>query len=131
MNHVAALAFAVIVVLQLLILRKQTKMSHAQDRISAQIARLTTVDAGLKTLVTDLVGRIRSGSGDQAAMNKLADDLEAQVDSIVADVKVGTDAEEEIVPPADAGGGEASTQEAGGGESTVAAGGGADVVEEG
>lgn len=65
-------------------------MSAALDRLTADVSALTTVDASAIALLSGLADQIRANAEDPAAMNKLADDIEAQNTALSAAVTANT-----------------------------------------
>lgn len=79
-------------------------MSAATDRLTASVANLTTVSQSTITLLGQLSQMIRDNAGDPTALNKLADDIDADAAALSAAVTANTPAASE--PPA--GGGEST-----------------------
>jgi len=73
-------------------------MSAATDRLTASVANLTTVSQSTITLLGQLSQLIRDNAGDPTALNKLADDIDADAAALSAAVTANTPAATE--PPA-------------------------------
>ena len=69
-------------------------MSAELDRLSAEVERNTSVDAGAIALLNKLAEMIRAGANDPVAMKKLADDLSASSTTLAEAVAANTPAEE-------------------------------------
>lgn len=57
-------------------------MSAEIDRLTASVTNLTTVDASLVTLVGNLAQLLRDSASDPAAINALADKLDAEAATV-------------------------------------------------
>lgn len=68
----------VVVILQLVQITKEACMSAALDRLTASVAAVNTKADSAIALIQGLAQLIRDNSENPAALNKLADDLDAQ-----------------------------------------------------
>lgn len=75
-----------------LVLHKETTMSAEIDRLTASVTNLTTVDASLVTLVGNLAQLLRDSASDPAAINALADKLDAEAATVAQAVTDNTPA---------------------------------------
>lgn len=67
-------------------------MSQEIDRLTASVTNLTTVDASLVTLVGNLAQLLRESASDPAAINALADKLDAEAATVAQAVTDNTPA---------------------------------------
>lgn len=67
-------------------------MSAEIDRLTASVTLLTSVDDSLVTLVTNLAQTIRDNATDSAALNALADKLDAEKQKVADAVTANTPA---------------------------------------
>ncbi len=74
------------------ILEKENTMSAEIDRLTASVTALTTVDDSLVTLVGNLAQAIRDNATDPAALNSLADKLDAEASKVSTAVTANTPA---------------------------------------
>ena len=74
----------------LLILRKVNTMSAATDRIAAEVAEGTEVGQSAIRLITGLAQQIRENAEDPAALNALADSLDANNAALAEAVAANT-----------------------------------------
>lgn len=74
------------------ILKELQKMTAALDRLTAEVAETKTVAASLEAVVAGLAQQIRDNIGDDAALNALADDLDATNKGIADAVTANTPA---------------------------------------
>lgn len=65
-------------------------MSAEIDRLTASVTALTTVDDSLVTLVANLAQTIRDNATDPAALNSLADKLDAEKQKVADAVTANT-----------------------------------------
>lgn len=114
------------------ILRTQREQHMDISRLTAAVEALSTVGESVGATIDNLVNELRANAGDQAAINELADRLEAERAEIVAAIQRGTIAEDEepgedTQPGEDTTGGDTTTEP--GGEDTVAGGQGEDTLQ--
>jgi TolA-binding protein len=86
------IAALVSIALQLHTNRRLKKMEEAVARLTASVSALTTVDQSAITLINGLSQQIRDLSADPAALNALADQLDAQASDLSAAVTANTPA---------------------------------------
>jgi hypothetical protein len=77
--------------------QRTNDMSAATDRLTASVAALTSAEKSAVALLGQLAQLIRDNSSDPAALNKLADDIDADTAEIAAAVVANTPATPE--PP--------------------------------
>jgi len=65
-------------------------MQAALDRLNASVARNSSVDDSAIALIEGLAQAIRDNVQDPAALNKIADDLDANSDKLAASVTANT-----------------------------------------
>lgn len=70
----------------------ETKLSAEIDRLTASVTALTTVDDSLVALVGNLAQAIRDNATDPAALNALADKLDAESIKVADAVTANTPA---------------------------------------
>ncbi len=70
----------------------EIKLSAEIDRLTASVTNLTTVDDSLVALVTNLAQTIRDNATDPAALNALADKLDAESTKVADAVTANTPA---------------------------------------
>ncbi len=87
------LPFAILAVLTALIIWRLTKMSAALDRLTTEVSENTTVVQSAITLITNLAEQLRQAATDPAAVNALADQLDAQSNALATAVAANTVAE--------------------------------------
>lgn len=80
------------------VLERIDRMSAATDRLTASVASLTSAQQSAVTLLGQLSQLIRDNAGDPTALNKLADDIDADTAALAAAVVANTPAATE--PPA-------------------------------
>lgn len=98
------------VALTLWLIRKVHKMSASLDRLTREVTESrTAVDSAL-TLIEGLAQEIRDNLGDDAALEALADDLDAQQADLASAVTSNT-AQEQPPTPAAMGTGEEPANE--------------------
>ena len=68
-------------------------MSAAMDRLTSEVSETSTAVDSVLALVEGLAQQIRDASGDPAALNRLADELDAKQAAIAAAVTANTPAE--------------------------------------
>ena len=85
--------------LQHRILERIDTMSAELDRLTASVAKLTTAEKSLVALVAGLAELIRNNASDPAALNKLADDIDADSKEITDAVAANTPAAPPAEPP--------------------------------
>lgn len=78
--------FAVVIALQLYLIKMERHMSKELDRLTASVAAEEGAVTSLTTLVTGLADLIRNSANDPAALNALADSLDAETATINAAV---------------------------------------------
>lgn len=83
-------------------------MSAATERMKQEVAETKTVIGSAKTLIANLAQRLRDAlaSNDTAALNAMADELDAAQGELAAAVAAGTVAENETAPEPGTGGDE-------------------------
>lgn len=74
------------------LLERTDKLSAEIDRLTASVTALTTVDDSLVALVGNLAQLIRDNAADPAALNSLADKLDAESAKVAAAVTDNTPA---------------------------------------
>jgi len=79
------------------LVQKVKQMSAELDRVAAEVAQNGEVIDSAVVLLDKLAQLIRDNAGNPAALNKLADDLDASGNKLAAAVAANTPAEE---PPA-------------------------------
>jgi hypothetical protein len=67
-------------------------MQAALDRLNASVARNSSVDDSAIALIEGLAQAIRDNVPDPTALNKIADDLDANSDKLAASVTANTPA---------------------------------------
>lgn len=72
--------------------RKVQQMTTALDRLRSDVAALATVNGSVLTLITSLAQQIRDNTGNDEALNALADDIENQAAGLAAAVAANTPA---------------------------------------
>lgn len=75
-----------------LLLKEVRSMQQAVARLTADVAALTTVNASAIALFSGLAQLVRDNAGDPAALNSLADSIEAQNVALQAAVTANTPA---------------------------------------
>jgi methyl-accepting chemotaxis protein len=70
--------------------QRTIEMSAEIDRITASVTNLTTVDDSLVALVTNLAQTIRDNADNPAALNALADKLDAEKQKVSDAVTANT-----------------------------------------
>jgi len=75
-----------------IILERTAHMSAATDRLTASVANLTSVSQSTITLLGQLSQLIRDNAGDPTALNKLADDIDADAAALSDAVTANTPA---------------------------------------
>jgi peptidoglycan hydrolase CwlO-like protein len=75
---------------------RTNNMSAATDRLTASVAALTSAEKSAVALLGQLAQLIRDNAEDPAALNKIADDIDADTTEIAAAVVANTPA----APPA-------------------------------
>lgn len=103
------------VALTLWLIGKVNKMSASLDRITREVSESRQATESVLTLVSGLSDQIRDLKDDPAALEQLADDLDAQQGEIASAVTANTPAE--APAPAETGAGETAPAETGMGES--------------
>lgn len=78
--------------------RRQGAIMSALTRLEEEVTETKSVLAGLITLVTGLAQQIRNNAANEAAMNKLADELDTENKKIAQAVVDNTPAAEEPPP---------------------------------
>lgn len=81
--------------------RKVTIVMANLNRLTTEVAELTTVAESAVALINGLSQQIKDAAGDQAKLDELTDKLDAQANSLAAAVAANTPAEEGEDPPAD------------------------------
>lgn len=78
-----------------ILIEKVTRMSTELDRLTQSVARITEQDDSIITLVQGLAQQIRDNANNPAALNALADSLDADSQKVADAVTANT-----IPPPA-------------------------------
>lgn len=76
-------------------------MSAQLDRLTASVAGLKTVDESAAALLSNIAQQLRDAATDPAAINKLADDIDADNAALAAAITANTPAA--AAAPADSG----------------------------
>lgn len=74
--------------------RKGQHLMSAIQRLASSVAAMTTVAASATHLLTNIAGQIRENAGDEDAMNRLADELDADTASLTDAITANTPAAE-------------------------------------
>lgn len=95
----ALIAAALVVALQTRAVNQgELIMSHL-DRLTAEVAEIKAAGAAAATRLDEIAARLREAAGDAAAVNALADELDAAGNALVAAVERNP-VEEPPAPPA-------------------------------
>lgn len=73
-------------------------MSAALNRLTAEVAENTNTTASAKALISGLAQQIRDNAGNETALNKLADELDASGADLAGAVAENTPAADETDP---------------------------------
>ncbi|MER9336035.1 hypothetical protein NKJ06_18930 [Mesorhizobium sp. M0293] len=80
------------------LLERTHHMSAVTDRLAASVANLTSAQQSAVTLLSQLSQLIRDNAEDPTALNKIADDIDADTASLAAAVVANTPAANEPPP---------------------------------
>jgi uncharacterized coiled-coil protein SlyX len=73
-----------------ILIRKVEYMSAELDRLTASVAKIKTQDDSIIALVNGLAQQIRDNAGNPAALNALADSLDAEAQKVADSVTANT-----------------------------------------
>lgn len=77
---------------------KINKMALDQAKITAAVVHIDSVDDSVLALIQQLADEVRNTPADQAALDKLADDLDAKAQALADAVTANTPAAEPPTP---------------------------------
>lgn len=89
--------YITIILVSIIVLWRIEAMSVGLERIRAEIAENNEVVDSVLVLVSEMAEKIRDNSDDEAALNALADQLDASADKLAAAVASNTSADDEVI----------------------------------
>jgi uncharacterized coiled-coil protein SlyX len=84
------IAFLIVILFQLLILKQGRHMSAELDRLTASVTKIKDQDDSIIALVNGLAQQIRDNANNPAALNALADSLDAEAQKVADAVSQNT-----------------------------------------
>lgn len=84
------IAFLIVILFQLLILKQGRHMSAELDRLTASVTKIKDQDDSIIALVNGLAQQIRDNANNPAALNALADSLDAEAQKVADAVSANT-----------------------------------------